>query len=573
MKHLLPFLALYKHFWLRIAVGVILAIITLLASIGLLTLSGWFLAGTAIAGITGGYFNYVLPAAGVRGSAIFRTFSRYVERLVSHDTTFRVLAKLRVFTFSKLLPLTPSGIARFKQSELLNRLVADVDILDHLYLKLISPVTSALIVVMIVTTGLAYFDATLALTLGGILLALIIVTPFIFYAMGAPTGVALAMLQSQYRGSLNAWLQGNAELTIFNAIDRFRAQLDSVEIQWQQAQGRQASQMGIAQGFVILVSGLTTVLILWLAADGVGYRESADPFVALFAFASLAAFETVAPIAGAFLQLSQVTTAAKRIDQLVSQKPDINFPTEDASVLTDEISLEVNHLSFRYPGQPNFVLNDVSLKAKHGEHIAILGKTGCGKSTLLQLITRALDPTQGEISLSAIALPNLTEESLRTRISVVPQRVHIFSATIRDNLTLARADATDEQLTEVLTHVGLTYLLENELGLMQWLGEGGRQLSGGEQRRIGIARALLHTGSLILLDEPTEGLDAATEQSILQILHQHSKNKTLVMVTHRLTQLEKMDKIVVMDAGHVVESGSHDELLAQKGVYFQFMSH
>ncbi|STQ79679.1 cysteine/glutathione ABC transporter membrane /ATP-binding component [Hafnia alvei] len=190
MRVLLPFLALYRRHWFLISLGVVLAIVTLLASIGLLMLSGWFLAASALAGLAGLMtFNYMLPAAGVRGAAIIRTAGRYAERVVSHDATFRVLSHLRVFTFSKILPLSPGAIARFRQAELLNRLVADVDTLDHLYLRVISPLISAIVVIVVVTAGLSWFDPTLAITLGGIMLLLLFCLPLGFYQAGSPLGL------------------------------------------------------------------------------------------------------------------------------------------------------------------------------------------------------------------------------------------------------------------------------------------------------------------------------------------------------------------------------------------------
>lgn len=569
MRDLYPFLLLYRRYWGRIALGILLAIVTLLASIGLLTLSGWFLAGTAIAGIVGGYFNYMLPAAGVRGSAIIRTFGRYAERLQSHDTTFRVLAQLRVFTFSKLLPLTPGAIARFKQAELLNRLVADVDTLDHLYLRLLSPLTSSLVVIVIVTFGLSFIDSSLALTLALILSSLIVITPVIFYLAGKPIGVNLTNLRSQYRYQLNAWLQGQAELAIFNARDRFRKRLDNTERQWLTEQKKQASLTGLSISFITLMSGLTSILILWLAADGVAGASTHGPLIALFVFASLAAFETLAPIAGAFLHLGQVMTSAKRVNELLTQSPDVTFPSQNKATL-NQAELILNDVSFRYPDQPQRVLKNINLHLRANQHIAVLGKTGCGKSTLLQLLTRAWDPEQGQILLNQTDIKDYDEKSLRQMISVVSQRLHIFSATLRHNLLIANSSASDQQLAIVLTQVGLNNLLEGE-GLNRWLGEGGRQLSGGEQRRIGIARALLHEAPLILLDEPTEGLDAETERQILNILKQHGANKTLIMVTHRLTGLSNIDMIVVMDDGNIVECGDHQSLIDKKGLYYQFI--
>ncbi|SUH20430.1 transport ATP-binding protein CydC [Salmonella enterica subsp. enterica] len=185
MRALLPYLTLYKrHKWM-LTLGIALAILTLLASIGLLTLSGWFLSASAIAGFAGIYsFNYMLPAAGVRGAAITRTAGRYFERLVSHDATFRVLQHLRIYTFSKLLPLSPASLARYQQGELLNRIVADVDTLDHLYLRVISPLVGAFVVIMIVTLGLSVLDVTLAITLGGIMLLTLFIMPPVFYRAG-----------------------------------------------------------------------------------------------------------------------------------------------------------------------------------------------------------------------------------------------------------------------------------------------------------------------------------------------------------------------------------------------------
>lgn len=200
-----------------LTLGILLAIATLLASIGLLTLSGWFLAGTAIAGVRGLPFNYMLPAAGVRGAAISRTAGRYAERLVSHSATFRVLKHLRVFAFEKILPLTPGGIARFRQGELLNRLVGDVETLDHLYLRVISPIVAALVVIAVLTFGLSFLDLTIAYALGGFMTFLLFALPVIFYYAGKPIGVQLTTLRAQYRTLLTSALQGQAELTIFGA--------------------------------------------------------------------------------------------------------------------------------------------------------------------------------------------------------------------------------------------------------------------------------------------------------------------------------------------------------------------
>lgn len=569
MRALLPYLALYKrHKWL-LTLGVVLAIVTLLASIGLLTLSGWFLSASAVVGVAGIYsFNYMLPAAGVRGAAITRTAGRYFERLVSHDATFRVLSHLRVSTFSKLLPLSPAGLARFRQGDLLNRVVADVDTLDHLYLRVISPLVGALVVILVVTLGLGVLDVTLALTLGGIMLLTLLLLPPLFYRLGKSTGEKLTALRGQYRQHLTSWLQGQAELTIFGASQRYREQMENTELSWHDAQRRQSELTALAQALMLLISGFAVIAMLWLAAGGVGGNTQPGPLIALFVFCALAAFEALAPVTGAFQHLGQVIASARRITEITDCPPEVTFSAGETA-MPAQVDLRLDAVSFTYPQLVQPALKGVSLEVTAGQRVVILGRTGCGKSTLLQLLTRAWDPQQGEILLNGQPLTSLSEAALRATISLVPQRVHLFSATLRDNLLLASPAASDEALATVLTQVGLEKLLDDS-GLNSWLGEGGRQLSGGELRRLAIARALLHDAPLFLLDEPTEGLDATTESQILDLLAEVTKGKTVLMVTHRLRGLSQCDQIIVMDNGEIIEQGNHAALMAKQGRYYRF---
>ncbi|QMJ02950.1 cysteine/glutathione ABC transporter ATP-binding protein/permease CydC [Citrobacter freundii] len=569
MRALLPYLTLYKrHKWM-LTLGIILAIITLLASIGLLTLSGWFLSASAVVGVTGIYsFNYMLPAAGVRGAAITRTAGRYFERLISHDATFRVLQHLRIYTFSKLLPLSPAGLARYGQGELLNRIVADVDTLDHLYLRVISPLVGAFVVIMVVTLGLSVLDLTLAITLGGIMLLTLFILPPLFYQAGKRTGQNLTHLRGQYRQQLTSWLQGQAELTIFGASVRYRAQMEATELQWHEAQRRQSELTALSQALMLLIGALAVIVMLWMASGGVGGNTQPGALIALFVFCALAAFEALAPVTGAFQHLGQVIASALRITELTEQKPEVTFP-DAGSTVSEPITLTLRDVCFSYPGQAQNALDTLSLQAKPGEHVAILGRTGCGKSTLLQLLTRAWNPQHGEILFNDRPISTLSESTLRQSISVVPQRVHLFSATLRDNLLLAAPQASDDALSEILCRVGLEKLLEDD-GLNAWLGEGGRQLSGGELRRLAIARAVLHDAPLMLLDEPTEGLDATTESQMLELISDVMRDKTVLMVTHRLRGLSRFNQIIVMDNGHIIEQGNHADLLARQGRYYQF---
>ncbi|WP_315314607.1 heme ABC transporter ATP-binding protein/permease CydC [Pantoea vagans] len=570
MSALRPFLRLWLRHPFRLALGIVLAIVTLLASISLLTLSGWFLAASSVAGVAGLYtFNYMLPAAGVRGAAIIRTAARYAERLVSHDATFRVLQHLRVHTFSRLMALSPGQLSQFRQADLLNRFVADVDTLDHLYLRVISPLLGAFVVIVVVTFGMSFIAIPLALTLGGIMLCTLVLMPALFYRLGSPAGIAIAHGRARWRLQLMQWLAAQAELTVYGASQGWRQQLDEDERRWQQAQSQQQRLQAAAQSLLLLISGITVTLLLWLGAATISEQQLPGSLIALVVFCALAAFEALAPVAGAFLPMSQVTTAAQRVNDIIDQSPAITFLAQ-SDARSGPLYVSIDRLDFSYPDRPDKVLNGCTLQVAAGEHIALLGPTGCGKSTLLALLTRAWESQHGVISLNDLPITAWSEPALRQRISVVTQRVHLFSQSLRDNLLLACPHATDEQLCRVLNDVGLQRLLENQEGLNAWMGEGGRPLSGGELRRLALARALLHDGDLWLLDEPTEGLDATTEQHILALLQRLTAGKTMIMVTHRLSGLEQMDRICVMDSGAIVEQGSHAELISKAGRYWRF---
>ncbi|MCM0147436.1 cysteine/glutathione ABC transporter ATP-binding protein/permease CydC [Photobacterium galatheae] len=566
MRDLIPYLKLYRRHWFGLTLGMLLGLATLLAAMSLLTLSGWFLAASAVAGlsIARETFNYMLPAAGVRGFSIARTAGRWGERVVSHNATFKLLADLRIFFFRKLTPLIPGRQTNLRDADLLNRLVADVDAMDHVYLRLISPLVIGVIALLAISGFLAWFDPTLGLILGCILLTLMFTLPVIFYKLGQKHGETLTLAKAGFRIRLLDWIQGQAELLLFNAEPGYREQTLNEQKSLLLAQRRMASLTGMANAMLMLATGWTLVLMLWLAADGVG-GTTPNPMIALAAFATMASFELMMPVAGAFQYLGQTLTSARRLNEIIHAEPDTPFdPNGHQAIVKGHIRVEDIH--FTYHGSEHSVLNQVSFTMKAGEKLALLGRTGCGKSTLLQLLTRNWDPQQGQILLDDVPLDQWQEASLRNAISVVSQRVDIFNGTVRENLLLAKPEASDEELAETLTQVGLQKLLEGN-GLDSWLGDGGRQISGGERRRLGIARALLHDAPVMLLDEPTEGLDRRTEQQILSLLFEHMADKTVVFITHRLVGLEQMDQVCLMDQGAIIERGNHASLMAQQGRY------
>ncbi|WP_210442671.1 heme ABC transporter ATP-binding protein/permease CydC [Vibrio crassostreae] len=568
MRDLLPYLKLYKKHWFGLSLGMLLAFATLSASIGLLTLSGWFISASAVAGLTIARetFNYMLPGGGVRGLAMSRTAGRWGERVVSHNATFKLLTDLRIFFFKKLAPLIPGRISNLRDADLLNRLVADVDAMDHVYLRLVSPVTVGVLGIFFLTLFLMWFDSSLGLILGSILLIMLLVWPVLFYKLGKRNGGELTQNKADLRVTTLDWIEGYSELTLFGAEERYRNAILETQHKLMANQFVNANLTGMASAALMLFNGLTLVLMLWLAADGVG-GNAPDPFIALMAFATMASFELLMPIAGAFQHLGQTLSSARRLNEVILSEPEVQFADEKLDI-NKPLDITFSNVTFNYPDSERSVLNAVDLTIPATNKVAIVGQTGSGKSTLIQLLTRYWDPKKGYISIAGIELTQWNESQLRESISVVSQRVDILNGTLRDNLLIAKPEANDDHLANILKDVGLEKLLENN-ALDSWLGDGGRQLSGGEKRRIGIARAILHDAPILLLDEPTEGLDKQTEQSIMALFEKHFEGKTVIFITHRLIGLESMDSIVLIEQGEIVENGSHETLLNEEGRYFQ----
>ncbi|OBT13462.1 cysteine/glutathione ABC transporter ATP-binding protein/permease CydC [Vibrio sp. UCD-FRSSP16_10] len=574
MRELLPYLKLYKKHWFGLSLGMILGFLTLFASIGLLTLSGWFLSAAAVAGLTIARetFNYMLPGGGVRGLAMGRTAGRWGERVVSHNATFKLLTDLRVYFYEKLTPLIPGRVGALRDADLLNRLVADVSAMDHVYLRLVSPVILSILGITCLSGFLIWFDTDIGLTLGAILMALVLIWPILFYKLGKGNGQRLTQNRADLRIFALDWIEGHSELLLFGAEKRYQQKIDQAQMALMKNQAINAHITGLANALLLLANGFTLILILWLSADGIG-ASGPSPLIALVVFATLASVELLMPIAGAFQYLGQTLASARRLNEVIGAEPEVQFAsyqTAKVSELNKGLEINFDNLAFSYGEQQTspLAVDNLSLTIGKGHKVAILGKTGSGKSTLIQLLTRYWDVQQGQISIDNTPLKAFSESELRRVISVVSQRVDILNGTLRDNLLIAKPDADDNELTTMLAKVGLDYL-DQDQGLDQWLGDGGRQLSGGEKRRIGIARGLLHNAPILLLDEPTEGLDRSTESQIMTLLETHYQDKTVIFVTHRLVGLSKMDNVVILEQGKLVEQGTHHELLKQQGRYYQ----
>jgi ATP-binding cassette subfamily C protein CydC len=558
MKDLWFFLKLFKAHSGWLAGGIVLSLLTALASIALLTLSGWFISASAIAGLialdgSALIFNFTLPAAQIRALAITRTLGRYGERLVTHEATFRVLAGIRSWFFRQLIPLVPGRLSMMRSGDLLSRMTADIDALDALYLRLLAPAVVAALGVTAVTAFLAFYVPAVSLTTGLMLAVASVWVPWIFNRLGSAGAEEIVVLAANYRIRQLDMIQGLADLIANRAYGRFSDFLEQFSDLMINIQRRNNRLSAISSAFTLLLSQITLLMALVLTAIAFqeGLLSGAD--LALVIFCVIAAFELVMPLPPALQMLGKTRKAARRIRQVTEMPPTITKPAQPMP-LPGRYDVQLNDVSFRYAEQQEQVLKNISLTIPQGGKIAIIGPSGSGKTTLLQLLMRYYDPEQGSVVLAGQDIRQLDADELMSCFGVLSQRSQLFAATIKENLLLAKPDASPAELNSAIKAAGLEsfvgYLPE---GLETWVGESGVKVSGGEARRIALARLYLKNAPVLILDEPTEGLDSDTERDVFKALAEFAVDKTLVMVTHREAGLGLADVVYGMEQGSLRE--------------------
>ncbi|WP_133405809.1 thiol reductant ABC exporter subunit CydC [Parashewanella tropica] len=534
-----PYLKLWCQHWQGMGLGMLLGALTLMASIGLLIVSGWFLTATAIAGfsaITIKNFNFYTPAASVRFLAIARTAGRYFERIVTHQVTLNILTKIRVQIWQRLQGIATYQLQTLRKGDVLNRLLTDIDTLDQLYLRGLTPIAHYLILSVIGIFALAWWSWSLALILMLGLLVIGVGLPKLGYHLFRSIQLQEQQAVVSYREQVFDMLSTQTELTVALAWQRRYQQLTDFETALYQAQIRIVHRQGLLQALMIVIHGIAVILAITGLANFVITERMSGPIYAAVVIGTMALMEWLMPLMQSGGHIAASVLAAKRINDLSDESRTLSYSDSTEMVKNGEI--EFRSVRFGYLNGRN-VLDDFSLQLESKGKYLIKGESGRGKSTLFALIARIYDVDSGQVLLDGRDVREYSEKSLCQSITYIEQQAQIFSASLRDNLTLALADGEqvkDECLHQVLEQVGLSYLTADN-GLSLWVGEGGRALSGGEKQRLSLARALLRDSPIVLLDEPTESLDPQTQQQILALIDQIFIDKTVLLVTHRTLEL------------------------------------
>lgn len=541
----------YRHNRLSFGFGILAALVPAVSGLLLLGVAGWFITVAGIAGATGVFLNIFAPSALIRAFAITRTAGRYAERLLTHDATFRFLTDLRNKLFSAMAERSATGQ---RSGLLLNRLTVDITALDGVYLRLVVPFA----VIAVVAAGLIAvwisMPAVVAITGTSFLTVWLVFMVRSARSADAKTARRADAASEAMRLRATDMVAGRRDLAVYGGLDPVadtileadQRQSAAEEIEERRSVRLTCLSTATGQGFV--------AVMLAAAASAVASAELSPGYAVALVLAAVAVPEIIGSILPGLIKLPRMELAAGRTNSLLSEtrqaapqlkaanQSDLAHSGQSAAILKFE------NVSFQYPGAERTVLDNLSFEIGEKETLAIAGRSGCGKSTVAALAARLRQPGQGRILLNGRDLAEYPEQELRSKVTVLSQRPHLFNDTVAANLRIANPAATDTELWIALAQAAVAQRIsESPDGLQTVLGEGGLGLSGGEQRRLALARAFLTNPDLFILDEMTEGLDADTTLDVLERFFSFRGRAAVLMIAHKRVELESAGSVLFLN--------------------------
>ena len=514
--------------------------------------------------------HLAVAIVGVQFFGLSRGILRYEERLVGHDTAFRLLASIRVKVYQRLELLAPKGLPAFRRGDLLVRMVQDVDSLQDLVIRVIPPFAIAVLVGSLTVAIMWWMLPAAGAILAVALLVGATVVPWL-------TGLLAERKESRFarcRGDLAAAMvdltEGSAELTAFGGMGTQVELIRSLDAELTAMSSASAGTAGVGLALTTGMAGLACWGCLLVGIPAVDSGRLSPAELAVITLVPLAAIEIVVALPVATQVLQKVRLAAARVFEVIDARVPVVEPRTVEVLPAGPYVVECASLWARYPGASAPALREVDLLVPPGRRIGIVGPSGAGKSTLASVLLGFLPVESGSVTLNGLATDRLAGDDLRTLVGLVGQDAFLFNTTIAENLRLGRREATTGELHLVLERVGLAEWVDGlPLGLSTEVGQLGSRLSGGQRQRMSVARALLADFPLLVADEPAEHLELPAADALTKDLLEVTEGRSLVLISHRLHGLESLDEILVMDRGRVVERGTHDHLLSSRSRYSQ----
>jgi ATP-binding cassette subfamily C protein CydC len=530
----------------RVALSVALGSLTVLAGVGLMSLAGYLISRSAEHPPV---LSLTVAIVAVRAFGIGRPVARYFERLESHDLAFRVLARIRVAFYRRLEPLVPAQTEAYRHGDLLARMVGDVDAMQNLFLRGISPPLVALASGAASVGLTAVFLPTAAVVLAAGLALGGIVVPLLAWLAGRRTGARQARVRAELTAELVELLRGGPELVVFGADRAALARVRTLDAELVRLARRDALAGGLVEGLATLAVGLTVVGVLTVSVRASAAGALDRVLIAALTLGAMATFEAVAPLPAAAQGLRATVEAGRRLLAIAGRRPAVADPERPAGPPPDATAA-LQQVSFDYADGEAWGLRDLDLRIAPGRRVALVGHSGAGKSTVAALLVRFLDPDGGRVTLGGEDLRGLRQRDVRSLVALDRQDAYLFSTTIRENIRLARPDVDEAAIAQALRRARLwDWVSSLPDGLDTFVGEEGALVSGGERRRMALARALLAGAPVLVLDEPTAHLDPPTARALVADVLAAADGRSVLLITHRPEGLAEVDEVVTLRRG------------------------
>jgi thiol reductant ABC exporter CydC subunit len=526
----------------RAALAAALGALTVILGAGLMATAGYLISR---ASERPAILSLTVAIVGVRFFGLSRPLTRYLERLASHDLALRVLGRVRVRVYTEIEPLAPAQLVGYRHGDLLARMVADVDALQNLHLRAVGPPLVALLAGAVLVGVTAAFLPAAGLVLAAGLVAGGVAVPALAGWLGRRGGSRQAAARGELSAELVEILGAAPELVAYGAASRAQARLRDADAALVRLARRDALVGGLADGAGLAVVGATVAGVLAVAVHASAEGHLDRVLIAMLALLALASFEAVQPLAAAARELSVTLAAGGRVLELTDREAAVVDPPEPLPAPSWPFAVALEDVRARYAPGERAALDGVSLRLEPGCRVALVGPSGAGKTTVVNLLLRFLDPEAGRVTLAGRNVREYRQEDVRRAIAVAGQDSHLFSASIRENVCLARPGASDEDVEQVLRRAGLwSWVAGLPDGLDTAVGEEGRELSGGQRQRLVLARALLVDAPVLVLDEPTAHLDPATARALVDDVFAAAGDRSVLLITHRAEGLDLVEEII-----------------------------
>jgi ATP-binding cassette, subfamily C, bacterial CydC len=563
MKIVLRLLRFLKPFVEEVMLSILLGVATIVAGIGLLGTSAYLISSAAL---HPSIAELQVAIVGVRFFGISRAAFRYGERLVSHSVNLRLVSSLRSWFFEQLERNDQKKNAVYRSGDLLDRVLHNLETLEEFYVRVVSP----FIIFAVITTGVCLFVGHYQARLGWVLAAGLLTTGLILPISSILVSRNPSRLVTRQYSTLSAAvvesLDGLEEITAFGSNRIVMKRNITLTRTVSHTKNGIFLLSGINSGLSVLVSSLTVLGLIWFSIPLIQDGFLTGILLAVVVQIGMASFEATNTLPAAAQQLTQSIEAGKNLLEIsAGDKQDQTQAVRNH--LENPGNLQVKHVSY-YADQGEFSLQDITFDLPKGKKIALVGASGAGKSTLVELMLKFIKPNEGSLVIDETDISDFGDELVRNQFGVMGQGDYLFNCNLRDNLLLAKAEVLDEQLMDYLKKVGLmNWFINLPQGFNTWLGNHGNSISGGEYQRLMLARLIMQKRPFVILDEPLVNLDIAIKRDLLKIVLKEMPSSGLLWITHEYLFMEKMDEILYMENGKIVERGTHYTLMQKKGKY------